>query len=43
MALMAEIIIEAAIVSANWRKNWPVMPPRKALGRNTELSTSVMA
>jgi len=43
MALMAEIIIDAAMVSANWRKNWPVIPPRKALGRNTALSTSVMA
>ena len=43
MALIAEMTIETAIVSANWRKNWPVMPPRNALGRSTELSTSVMA
>ena len=43
MALKAEIIIETAIVRANWRKNWPVMPPMNAQGRNTELSTSVMA
>src|SRR5690348_6128333 len=32
IALMAEIIMDAEIVSANWRKNWPVMLPRKALG-----------
>ncbi len=43
MALTAEMIIDTAMVSANWRKNWPVMPPRKALGSSTELSTSVMA
>ena len=43
MALTAEISIDAEIVSANWRKNWPVMPLRKALGSSTELSTSVMA
>ena len=42
-ALMAEMIVETAIVTANWRKNWPVMPPRKQHGMNTELSTSVMA
>ncbi len=43
MALTAEMIIDAEMVKANWRKNWPVIPPRNALGRNTELSTSVMA
>ena len=43
MALMAEMIIDTEMVRANWRKNWPVMPPRKALGSSTELSTSVMA
>ncbi len=43
MALTAEMIIDTAMVSANWRKNWPVMPPRKALGSRTELSTRVMA
>ena len=43
MALTAEMSIDTEIVSANWRKNWPVMPPRKALGSSTELSTSVMA
>ena len=42
-ALMAEMIVETAMVTANWRKNWPVMPARKQHGMNTELSTSVMA
>ena len=37
------MIVETAIVTANWRKNWPVMPPRKQHGMNTEQSTSVMA
>ena len=35
MALMAEMIIDAEIVSANCRKNWPVMPGMNALGKNT--------
>ncbi len=26
MALIAEMIVETVIVTANWRKNWPVMP-----------------
>jgi hypothetical protein len=43
MALTAEMIIAAEMVRANWRKNWPVMPPRKAPGSSTELRTSVMA
>ncbi len=43
MALTAEIIIDAPMVRANWRKNCPVMPPRNAAGRNTALKTSVMA
>ena len=43
MALMAEMIVDTAMVTANWRKNWPVMPPRKQHGTNTALSTSVMA
>ena len=34
---MAEMIVETAIVTANWRKNWPVIPPRKQHGMNTEL------
>ena len=42
-ALTAEMIVETAIVTANWRKNWPVIPPRKQHGTNTEESTSVMA
>ena len=42
-ALIAEMIVETAIVTANWRKNWPVIPPRKQQGMNTELSTRVIA
>ena len=42
-ALTAEMIVETAIVTANWRKNWPVIPPRKQQGTNTEQSASVMA
>ena len=30
MALMSAV---AAIVRANWRKNWPVIPPRNAVGQ----------
>jgi len=41
-ALRAEMSIDTEMVSANWRKNWPVIPPSMALGRSTELSTSVM-
>src|SRR5947209_628166 len=41
MALTAEIIVETAMVTANWRKNWPVMPPRKQQGIKTELKTRV--
>ena len=26
-ALMAEMIVETAMVTANWRKNWPLTPP----------------
>jgi hypothetical protein len=43
MALTAEMSIVTEIVSANWRKNCPVIPPRNALGKSTELSTRVMA
>ena len=43
MALTAEMIIEAEIVTANWRKKRPVMPVMKAHGTNTAHSTSVMA
>jgi hypothetical protein len=42
-ALIAEITVEAAIVTANCRKNCPLTPPRKQHGTNTALSTSVMA
>ncbi len=42
-ALIAEMIVETAIVTANCRKNSPVIPPRKQHGMNTELSTSVIA
>ena len=42
-ALTAEMIVETAIVTANWRKNWPVIPPMKQHGTNTELSASVIA
>ena len=38
-ALMAEMIVETAMVTANCRKNWPLTPPRKQHGMNTELST----
>ena len=43
MALTAEIIIDTAIVRANWRKNCPVMPEMKAHGTNTALSTRPIA
>ena len=39
----AETIVEAAIVTANWRKNWPEMPEMKAVGTNTAQSVSAMA
>ncbi len=35
--LKAEIIVETAIVSANCRKKWPVMPLMNAHGTNTAL------
>ena len=37
-----EIKVEAAIVTANWRKNCPVMPDRKADGTNTAHSVSAI-
>ena len=37
--LKAEITVETAMVTANWRKNCPVMPPRNAHGTNTANST----
>ena len=42
-ALIAEMIVDTAIVTANWRKNCPLMPPRKQQGMNTALKTSVIA
>ena len=41
--LKAEITVETAIVTANWRKNWPVMPLMKAQGTNTAHSTRATA
>ena len=41
--LKAENTVETEIVTANWRKNWPVMPGRKQTGTKTAHSTSVMA
>ena len=42
-ALIAEMTVETAIVTANWRKNWPVMPLMKAHGTNTAHSTRATA
>src|SRR5258708_11988580 len=38
-----EITVEAAIVTANWRKNRPEMPERKADGTNTAHSVRAIA
>ncbi len=38
-----EIAVAAAMVTANWRKNWPEMPLMKAAGMNTAPSTSAIA
>jgi hypothetical protein len=38
-----EINVDAAMVTANWRKNSPEMPDRKADGRNTAHSVSAIA
>src|SRR4029077_8800111 len=37
-----EINVDTAIVTANWRKNCPVMPDRKAEGTNTAHSVSAI-
>src|SRR5580698_5723951 len=37
--LKAEMMVETAIVTANCRKNWPVIPEMKAHGTKTALST----
>src|SRR5208283_1658023 len=42
-ALKAEIEIEKAMVSANWRNRMPVVPGKKATGTNTATSTSEVA
>ena len=42
-ALIAEMTIAAEIVTANCRKSTPLDPGRKAIGTNTDNSTSVMA
>src|SRR3954466_5015725 len=41
--LSVEIVVEIAIVSANWRKNWPTIPDRNAHGMNTANSTAPTA
>ena len=41
--LIAEKIVETAIVTANWRKNWPVIPLINAHGTNTATSTEATA
>ena len=41
--LNAEISVLTAIVTANWRKNWPVTPPMNAAGTNTADRTSAIA
>ncbi len=42
-ATMPEMTTAMAIVTANWRYSSPVRPPRKAIGTNTDTSTSTMA
>ena len=41
--LNAEITVETAIVKANWRKNWPMMPVMNAHGMNTAERTRPIA
>ena len=41
--LMVEMIVETAMVTANWRKNWPVIPRMNAQGTNTAHSTRATA
>ena len=40
--LKQEMTVATAIAIANCRKNWPEMPPRKAVGTNTAASTSAI-
>ena len=42
-AFTAEMRVDTAMVTANWRKNWPVIPPRKQHGTNTAERTRVIA
>ena len=42
-AFNAEITIAALIVTANWRNSVPEIPGMKAIGTNTDNSTSVIA
>ncbi len=42
-AFKAEMIIAALIVTANWRNSVPEIPGMKAIGTNTDSSTSVIA
>ena len=37
------MIVAEAIVTANWRKNWPEIPGINAAGMNTAESTSAIA
>ncbi len=41
--LIVERTVADAMVSANWRKNWPVIPEMNAQGMNTAESTSPTA
>lgn len=41
--MIAEMNIETATVTANWRNSSPEMPGMKATGTNTESSASVVA
>ena len=41
--LIVEKTVETAMVTANWRKNWPVIPLMNAHGTNTAQSTSATA
>ena len=38
-ALTAEMTVDTATVTANWMKNWPVMPLMNAHGTKTAHST----
>ena len=39
----SEMTVAVAIVTANWRKNWPLIPGTSAAGMNTAVSTRAMA